>query len=329
MRILVADDDTTSRLVLKSIVSKLGHECLVANDGLNAWQLLSTQAIDVLLTDWMMPGLDGLELCRRVRNELNGRYIYIVLITGLDHPEQVLEGMGAGADDYLVKPVDPFAVETRLVAANRVTILHRQVADFRAQLERANVELLDRSLTDPLTGLANRRRMEGDLENTHARALRLGQEYGVTLFDIDYFKLYNDHYGHVAGDQVLRRVAHCFDMTVRTGETIYRYGGEEFLLLLPDCSAPAAALAAGRIRQAVTDLAIPHDVRPTAPRVVTMSGGVTCWTPQSALSVRELLEHADEALYQAKSAGRNLVHVTPTGPLTELSTVVGVLPYHG
>ncbi len=237
MRILVADDDTTSRIVLKAIVSKLGHECLVANDGLSAWKLLSTEAIDVLLTDWMMPGLDGPELCRRVRDELNARYIYIVLITGLGHPEQVLEGMSAGADDYLVKPVDPFAVETRLVAATRVTILHRQVADFRAQLEHANVELLDRSLTDPLTGLANRRRMEGDLENAHARALRLGQDYGVTLFDLDYFKLYNDHYGHLAGDQVLRRVARCFDQSVRTGETIYRYGGEEFLLLLPDCTA--------------------------------------------------------------------------------------------
>ena len=152
MRILIADDDATSRLLLKAMASKLGHECLVAEDGSSAWELLSSEGIDVLLTDWMMPGLDGPELCRRVRDELSGHYIYIVLITGLGHPEQVLEGMGAGADDYLIKPVDPFAVQTRLVAAERVTSLHRQVADFRAQLEQANIELLERSLTDPLTG---------------------------------------------------------------------------------------------------------------------------------------------------------------------------------
>ncbi len=312
MRVLIADDDSTTRLMLKAIVAKLGHECLVANDGSSAWEVLSTEAVDVLLTDWLMPGLDGPELCRRVRDELNGRYIYMVLITGLGHPEQVLEGMSAGADDYLIKPVDPFAVQTRLIAAKRVTVLHRQVADFRAQLENANLELLDRSLTDPLTGLGNRRRMEGDLARTHARALRVGQAYGVMLFDIDYFKLYNDRYGHIAGDHVLRQLARCFDKTIRAGESIYRYGGEEFLMLLPDCdTAAAAAVAAGRIRQAVIDWAIPHEARPAAPWLVTLSGGVTCWTPERASSVAELLDYADEALYEAKSAGRNRVHVSP------------------
>jgi two-component system cell cycle response regulator len=320
MRILVADDDGTSRLMLKAIVTRLGHECLVANDGSSAWEVLASEGIDVLLTDWMMPGLDGPELCRRVREELKGRYIYIVLITGLGHPEQVLQGMSAGADDYLVKPVDPFAVQTRLIAARRVTSLHRQVADFRAQLEHANVELLDRSLTDALTGLGNRRRMEADLAHVHARALRLDQDFGVTLFDIDYFKLYNDHYGHLAGDQVLRRVAHCFEETIRGGESIYRYGGEEFLLLLQDCTASSAASAAERIRQAVIDTAIPHKARPTVPRLVTLSGGVTCWTSGCGLSITDLLDQADEALYRAKSAGRNIVHLRPTYPLAELLT---------
>src|ERR1700721_975159 len=105
MRILIADDDTTSRLLPKARASRLGHECLIAQDGSSAWELLASERIDVLLTDWMMPGVDGPELCRRVRSELSGHYIYIVLITGLGHPEQVLEGMSAGADDYLIKPV--------------------------------------------------------------------------------------------------------------------------------------------------------------------------------------------------------------------------------
>lgn len=309
MRILIADDDATSRLLLKAMASKLGHECLVAEDGSSAWELLSSEGIDVLLTDWMMPGVDGPELCRRVRDELSGHYIYIVLITGLGHPEQVLEGMGAGADDYLVKPVDPFAVQTRLVAAERVTALHRQVADFRAELERVNLELLGLSLTDVLTGLGNRRRMEEDLGRAHVRALRVGRAFSVALFDIDDFKLYNDHYGHVAGDEALHRVAMCLDKRARAGETMYRYGGEEFLLLLPDCGVDDAAVAAGRIREAVTEMGIPHDSRPTMPRVVTLSGGVSCWTPGSGLSVSEMLRQADEALYRAKSSGRNRVHV--------------------
>ena len=293
------------------MVSKLGHECRVAEDGSRAWELLSSERFEVLLTDWQMPGVDGPELCRRVRGEQDGRYIYIVMITGLGNPEQVLEGMGAGADDYLIKPVDSFAVQARLVAAERVTNLHRVVAHFRVQLEHANVELLQRSLTDPLTGLGNRRRMEEDLAHTHARALRVGRAYGVVLFDIDHFKLYNDHYGHLAGDDALRQLARCLDKVVRAGESTYRYGGEEFLVLLPDCSAEEAVAAARRICRETADMAIPHEGMPTPPQFVTLSGGVSCWKPGSELSATELVKHADEALFDAKSAGRNRVHVSP------------------
>lgn len=309
MRILIADDDVTSRLTLKAILSKDGHECLCAEDGTTAWEMLSSEGIEVLLSDWMMPGVDGPELCRRVREELSASYIYIVLVTGLGDPEQVLEGMQAGADDYLVKPVRPFAVRTRMVAAERVTALHRQVAEFRAQLERANVELLGQSLTDALTGLGNRRRMEEDLTRAHARARRTARSYCVTLFDIDHFKLYNDRYGHLAGDEALRNVAWCLDKEVRAGESIYRYGGEEFLLLMPDCGVEGAVVAAGRIRTAVAEMAIPHDSSPAVPAVLTLSAGVSCWTAESGMPVEALVEQADRALYQAKTAGRNRLHV--------------------
>jgi diguanylate cyclase (GGDEF)-like protein len=312
VRILVADDDPTSRLLLKGMVSKLGHECVVAEDGSSAWELLSSGDIDVLLTDWMMPGVDGPELCRRLRNEVGGGYVYIVLTTGLDNPEDVLAGMSAGADDYLTKPVDTFAVRTRLVAAERVTELHRELVQTQEQLERANQELLERSLTDQLTGLGNRRRMDEDLERVHARALRVGRTYGVALFDIDYFKRYNDHYGHVAGDEALRRVASCIDLIVRSGECAYRYGGEEFLVLMPDCGlSDHVANAADRMRQAVLEAAIPHEARPTEPHLVTLSGGVSCWIPGSPLSARAVLEEADQALFDAKTAGRNRVYTAP------------------
>src|ERR1700722_15497652 len=302
--------------MLKAMGSKLGHECLVAQDGSTAWDLLSSEGIEVLLTDWQMPGVDGIELCRRVRHELGGRYVYIVLITGLGTPEQVLEGMGAGADDYLIKPVDPFAVQARLVAAERVTHLHRQVAHFRDRLEQANLELLERSLTDPLTGLGNRRRMEEDLAHTHARAQRVKRTYGMALFDLDHFKLYNDHYGHLAGDEALREIAGCLEKAMRPGESLYRYGGEEFLVLFPDCEVDEATAAAKRICQEVADRAIPHESRPTLPLVVTLSGGVSSWTLDPPWTVPELLRQADEALFQAKSAGRNRVLVSQVDHVT-------------
>jgi two-component system chemotaxis response regulator CheY len=247
-----------------------------------------------------------------VRDELGDRYIYIVLITALGHSEQILEGMVAGADDYLSKPVDPFALRTRLVAAERVTALHRQVVDIRAQLEQANVAATRRSLTDSLTELGNRRRMEEELASAQARALRVNRSYGVALFDIDHFKLYNDHYGHLAGDEVLRQIAQCFDKTVRAGERVYRYGGEEFLLLLPECTVEGATVAAERIREAVSEAALPHASRPTPPDVVTLSGGVSCWRPGFPSSVTDLLHQADQALFVAKSAGRN--RVVAAGP---------------
>jgi two-component system chemotaxis response regulator CheY len=315
MRILIADDDVTSGLVLKAIATKLGHECVIAADGLRAWELLASESFDVLLTDWMMPGVEGPELCRRVREQLGDRYIYIVLITALGDSEQVLEGMSAGADDYLSKPVDPFAVRTRLVAAERVTILHRQVVEIQARLERANVDATRRSLTDPLTELGNRRRMEEDLTKAQARALRANRSYGVALFDVDHFKLYNDHHGHLAGDEVLRQIAQCFDKSVRAGESVYRYGGEEFLLLLPECSVEAAAVAAERLRRAVADTALPHASRPTTPGLVTLSGGVSCWEPGNPSSVTDLLHQADRALFAAKLAGRNCVVVAPAPAL--------------
>ena len=312
MRILIADDDSTSRLVLKAAASRLGHECLVAEDGSSAWDLLSTGEVDVLLTDWMMPGVDGPELCRRVRRELSGQYVYIVLITSLNQREQVMNGMTAGADDYLIKPIDPFNLQTRLIAAERVTALHRQLIDTRAELEKANLELLGYALTDPLTGLGNRRRMEEELAKVHAQASRNGQPFSVALFDIDHFKLYNDHYGHPAGDDALQQVAECLQATKRKGESAYRYGGEEFLLVLSNCSGSDALSAANRARLAVANRAIPHDVRPTTPPVLTLSGGTSTWEPASKTSVADLVQQADRALFLAKSAGRNQVQPART-----------------
>jgi diguanylate cyclase (GGDEF)-like protein len=299
------------------MASKLGHDCLVASDGSSAWELLQGGDIDVLLTDWMMPGVDGTELCRRVRHEVRDHYTYIVIVTGLADPEQILEGMSAGADDYMIKPVNPLDVQTCLVAAERVTNLHRQLSQVRAQLEEANLELLGRSLTDSLTNLGNRRRMEEDLLKIHARALRSQNSYCVAMFDIDYFKFYNDHYGHPAGDEALRQVARCLSRVVRAGEAVYRYGGEEFLLVMPNCESDAAIAAAERVLHNVNLIAIPHDARPTTPAVITLSAGVACHTPDSDFTIHDLIERADQALYSAKLSGRNRVRPA-VGALSEV-----------
>jgi diguanylate cyclase (GGDEF)-like protein len=307
VRVLVADDDATSRVLLKAMASKLGHDCLVASDGSSAWELLQRGDIDVLLTDWMMPGVDGTELCRRVRQDLTDSYTYIVIVTGLADPEQILEGMIAGADDYIIKPVNALDVQTCLVAAQRVTMLHRQLSQVRAQLEEANLELLGRSLTDSLTNLGNRRHMEEDMLKVHARSLRSQQSYCVAMFDIDYFKFYNDHYGHPAGDEALRQVAKILSRVVRAGESVYRYGGEEFLLVMPNCTADDAVAAAERVLHSVNLIAIAHEARPTAPMTITLSAGVACHMPDSELTIHDLIERADQALYAAKLSGRNRV----------------------
>ncbi len=316
MRVLIADDDPINRAILAEIVAGLGHETVVAVDGLEAWRIAAVGGIDVLLTDWLMPGLDGPDLCRRMRGEESGEYSYIVMITGLGRPEQILEGMSAGADDYLVKPVDAFTVRTHLIAAQRVIGLHRRLREVQERLEASNRALLELSLNDPLTGLGNRRRMEEDLERTHARALRAGRAYAVALLDVDYFKAYNDHYGHAEGDEVLRCFARCLASVTRTDECVFRYGGEEFLALFPDCaSLEAASTAANRIRRAVAQAALPHAARPTSPEIVTVSCGVAWRGPEATWTSSELFALADAALYQAKSDGRNCVRTAAPQPL--------------
>lgn len=299
MRVLVADDDLVSRLMLQAAVENMGHECLVAADGDQAWKLLCQAAPDVLITDRLMPGIDGLELCRRVREQQDSSYTYVVLATSLTDQEDVLGGMEAGADDYLTKPLDPFDLQARLVAARRVTALHAELARYRAELDRL-------ATTDGLTGLRNRRSLDQDLATLHARSRRYGRVYCVAMCDVDCFKGYNDRFGHAAGDQALKAVGAALGGQAREGDGVYRYGGEEFLLLLPEQTVQAAMVAAERVRHAVEALAIPHPGSATS-RVVTASVGVAGFDPAHHPPVSEVLAQADRALYRAKAAGRNQV----------------------
>jgi len=294
------DDEPLARLALEAAVERLGHEWTAAEDGEAGWRRFVEDEPDVLITDLLMPRMDGLELCRRARahTATRGGYTYVILTTVLGDREDVARGMEAGADDYLVKPVEPFDLQMRLVAARRVTDLHRELARFRAELSTL-------AHTDPLTRLGNRLSLEEDLRSLDARGRRYGRGYCLAMCDIDRFKAYNDSLGHHAGDEALRAVADTIKQEMRAGDGIYRYGGEEFLIVLPEQTPETARIAVERVRSSVERLAIPHAAVPAG--VVTLSVGVAAYHPGDATTVEELLEQADAALYRAKSAGRNRV----------------------
>lgn len=306
MRVLIAEDDAASRIILSRAVRKLGHECLVAQDGLRAWGLYRSSEVDVVISDRMMPGIDGLELCRRIRSLPTDSYAYFIFLTALGEKEHLLAGMRAGADDYLTKPLDRDELEVGLIAAARVTSLHRRLDDQRTELRRLNAELSEQARRDPLTGLGNRLRLWEDLEALSMRAERYGHRYCIALFDVDRFKRYNDSYGHPEGDEVLRRVAAAMAGCRRGGDMAYRYGGEEFLLVLPEQSLESAVVAAERVRGAVRELGIPHAGNEPA-GLVTLSGGVAALVGGGGITAEAVIGRADEALYRAKELGRDRV----------------------
>lgn len=306
MKILIAEDDAVSRTILMRAVEKIGHECLAAADGEEAWDLYNRENsdLDVIISDWMMPGVDGLELCRRVRDDGRDGYTYFIFLTALGDREHLLQGLEAGADDYLSKPLDRDELGMRLTSALRVTELHRRLAFQNNELEELNRMLFEQSRQDPLTSLGNRLRLREDLQVLQSRAERYRHNYAVVLCDVDFFKAYNDRYGHLAGDDALRRVSATISSDLRTGDTAYRYGGEEFLMVLPEQDVEAATAITDRLRQAVADLGIPHAAGGPG-GVLTISAGVAVST--GAKGPDELLKAADEALYAAKRDGRNRV----------------------
>jgi len=311
MNVVVVDDDPVVRLVLTRMVASLGHVALAADTAAAALDLVERKPVDVIISDWLMPGLNGLELCELIRSRDDVEYVYLILVTALDDPAHAMTALSAGVDDCLVKPVDAFNLQLRLMVADRVTGLYRQIAERHRGLERANEEVSASARTDALTGLGNRRKMDEDLEIFRSRRDRYHQPFGVALFDLDHFKTLNDTAGHLAGDEALRKVAAVIRRELRDSDMAYRYGGEELLVILPTGVRRVAA-AAERIRRAVEAAAIPHPGRPgecphSGP-VVTLSAGVAVADDDPAAC----LAAADAALYRAKSEGRNCISVAST-----------------
>jgi diguanylate cyclase (GGDEF)-like protein len=312
MRILVADDDPTSRLIVQTALESLGHECITVSDGTEAWDAYLSHHPDVVISDWSMPGLTGLELCRNIRAHV-GSYAYFIMVTSNRKREHILEGMHGGADDYLVKPLDPDDLQVRLIAAARVTALHQQLGFQRKELEGLNRGLTAIALLDPLTSLGNRRALQADLEMLEARVARYGHQSCLALIDIDFFKGYNDTYGHLAGDEAIMAVANQLKQRARAGDAVYRYGGDEFICLFPQQSLETGGIAVERMRLGVEKLAIDHVGSPHGQ--LTISAGLALVSADQGKSASDLVNEADAALYRAKGLGRNCVEslITPAG----------------
>ena len=298
MKALIAEDDAPFRNLMKDILVDWGYEVVVARDGAEAWRALqSPDPPRLVILDWMMPELDGVEVCRRIRDELDEPYTYIILMTAHQSDEDLIAGMEAGADDYLVKPFKHSELKVRLRAG-------RRIIELQSELLAAQVVLKDKACRDSLTGLLNHEEILAALGKELARAERHGQCVGVIMADIDHFKRVNDDCGHLAGDAVLRLSAGRMKTLMRLYDAIGRYGGEEFLVVLADCSRDLAVSLAERIRCAIGDAAMDT---PEGMIRITLSLGVTVSGPGGAQDADALVRTADAALYAAKRAGKDRV----------------------
>ena len=307
LRVLIVDDESDCRDSLELAVERLGHSCRIARDGLEAWEMYEAEGADVILSDWKMPRLDGLGLCERLRAQAaDAPYTPFIFVTGNDDKAHFIRGMQTGADDYLAKPVDLDELQARLEAAGRVVAVQRRLRDRAAALLGDSARLRVAARTDSLTEAFNRLALAEDLNALAARAARYGHKYCAALCDVDEFKAYNDHFGHVPGDEILRAIASSMRGALRRGDVFYRYGGEEFLVILPEQTLAEAAVGMERVRRTVEELAIPH--APTARRpFVTVSVGVAAMGTRSEESMEAWLRRTDAALYAAKAQGRNRV----------------------
>jgi len=307
IKILIADDDPISRKFLQKLLAeKVDADLLIACDGAEAWDMIQRQFAHIVIADWMMPGMDGIELCRKLREASFSRYVYIVLLTARDDQKDVLEGLNAGADDYVRKPFDPHELRLRINAGLRIVRLEEELARKNEQLQRLNLRLEEMARVDPLMQIGNRNSFYESIERHHNLALRYGQRYGLLMCDVDHFKLYNDTQGHQAGDKVLREVAKAIKLNIRPSDEVFRYGGEEIVVVLPEQGIEGAFSIAQRICQAVRALNILHPKG--VDHMVTVSiGAATCEAGSRCRDWKDVLEDADRALYRAKGEGRDRV----------------------
>jgi two-component system cell cycle response regulator len=303
--ILIAEDNKITCKYLKKILIEAGYTVVSANNGRKALEIFNERFFPIVLTDWMMPEMTGLELCKAIREQKNKGYVFIVILTARDKKTDIITGLEAGADDYLTKPVNYTELVARLNSGIRILELERN-------LREANEKIKILSITDPLTGCFNREYMRKRLMQEVKRARRYKHALSVIFCDIDRFKQVNDMYGHQAGDMVLKEFCKCILGKIRVDvDWLTRYGGEEFLVVLPETTLEGASRLADRMRLVVFQCEVKWQGE-----VIRLSSsfGVTGFdssTPEDKVSPDALIRQADKNLYQAKHEGRNRVTTTP------------------
>lgn len=296
MHVLVAEDDALARKHLGALLATSGYGVTAVGDGAAAWSVFEQEEPpQILVADWRMPKLDGLGLCRRVRSMSASPYVYVVLVTAEDAPEALVQGFGAGADDFVAKPYRGEELLVRIRAGERLIRLQQELLATQE-------ELRTQATHDSLTRILNRGTILSVLERDCARAVRAGGRVSVVLADLDHFKQVNDGYGHVAGDAVLVEAARRMRAALRDCDAIGRYGGEEFLIVLPDCDVDGATLVAERVRESLAESPIRV---PGAAIPMTGSFGIASYDPR--MDSIAAVGAADKALYRAKADGRNRV----------------------
>lgn len=303
MRILIADDDVTSRLVLAGVLAKCGHEVVATVDGADAWEALQRpDAPRLAILDWMMPGLAGVEVCRRVRALASGQPPYLIILTSRDQKADVVAGLESGADDYLAKPFDSGELRARVDVG-------RRLLELQASLHEAHDALAHAATHDPLTGALNRRGFAEALSRELSREQRHRHGLALGICDVDRFKKVNDTHGHQVGDEVLCGLVRLLTERLRGHDLLGRQGGDEFVVLATHVAGADAGTAHERMRAAVADTPIPTTIGSLS---ITISFGVSRW--REGETADDLLAAADAALYRAKAAGRDRVCVADEEP---------------
>lgn len=294
-RVLVAEDDETTRRILFAVLQQWGYDIILCKDGFEAWEILRQQhPPELVVLDWEMPGMNGIELCRRLRHQSRNYYHYVLMITGRSDKQDIVRARELGADDCLIKPFEPADLKARLGVGHRIVTLQNQLIASREQHR-------EQAMKDGMTGLWNRTAFLDLIQCELERAARTHSHTGLLLLDLDHFKRVNDTYGHLVGDIVLRETAQRLKQAVRSYDFVGRYGGEEFFIALVGCNAKQLHKRAEVIRLAVAR----EPVRVGSIEIpITVSIGATIGSPRRR-TIADLLAAADKALYQAKDSGRN------------------------
>ena len=300
MRVLVAEDDRLTRRLLERQLTGMDFAPQLAADGLIAWEMFQEQPTELVLTDWQMPNMDGTELVRNVRDHPFGQYVYIIMLTAKQDTDEIVQGFAVGVDDYVRKPFVAEELAARLQAG-------RRISDLQNRLREANGYLEQQSKVDALTGLDNRRSFDGFCASRRQEGPENKGRYAVVMADIDHFKKVNDTYGHASGDEVLIEVANRLRTAFRKTDSLFRLGGEEFLIVIPGVDATQALELSERARQTIA--ASPFLLPDGTEVPVTCSFGAAISAEDERRDVASFAELADQALYRSKESGRNRVTV--------------------